>query len=209
MSPLVMLCGDFNDSPSSSACQVQTPLATGKMSAVSRECCICLSPEASALRNCLLIFHIIKTPILHRSLSSDGKVSLGLDFHYSISRCCRTMHYCGVVVYKRGVMSLQVVRDHWLGLTCIWDSAAAASSNGSAPPAVPFTTWKFRPDGVSQRTIDFIWCADHCCPWSRVSTYTVHQCIGLSAGDCTRRVDCDFCDLAADCLESRGTSHVC
>ncbi|EIE22477.1 DNase I-like protein [Coccomyxa subellipsoidea C-169] len=49
----------------------------------------------------------------------------------------------------------QVVREHWLGLSCIWDWAAAHSTNGSVP--APFTTWKFRPDGVSQRTIDFIW----------------------------------------------------
>jgi hypothetical protein len=53
----------------------------------------------------------------------------------------------------------QVVRNHRLGLSCMWEwpSMEGATSNGTSPAATPFTTWKFRPDGVSQRTIDFIW----------------------------------------------------
>ena len=55
---------------------------------------------------------------------------------------------------------LQVVRDHHLGLQCICDahSLESAAGNGAAcPQEEPFTTWKFRSDGVSKRTIDFIW----------------------------------------------------
>ncbi len=56
---------------------------------------------------------------------------------------------------------LQVVRDHHLGLECIWDAHppnSAASNGASCPEKEPFTTWKFRSDGASKRTIDFIWC---------------------------------------------------
>ena len=63
----------------------------------------------------------------------------------------------------------QVVREHGLGLACTWDLpgiSASPSSNGAAPAGggkpweeAPFTTWKFRPEGVSQGIIDFIWCA--------------------------------------------------
>ncbi|CAL8468539.1 g8079 [Coccomyxa elongata] len=62
---------------------------------------------------------------------------------------------CGDFNDSPSSAACQVVRDHQLGLSCIWDWLAAQSSNGST--SVPFTTWKFRPDGVSQRTIDFIW----------------------------------------------------
>ncbi|CAL5221334.1 g3509 [Coccomyxa viridis] len=54
----------------------------------------------------------------------------------------------------------QVVRDHHLGLECIWDAHppnSAASNGASCPEKEPFTTWKFRSDGASKRTIDFIW----------------------------------------------------
>ena len=57
---------------------------------------------------------------------------------------------------------MQVVRDHQLGLQCIWDDASPVqnSSNGaSSPEQEPFTTWKFRSEGVSKRTIDYIWWA--------------------------------------------------
>ena len=86
-----------------------------------------------------------------------------------------------------------MVREHGLGLCCTWDAAreeggqAASSSdsgNGASPAQgasmgdaerAPFTTWKFRPDGVSQRTIDFIWCAAcmHAC--MRVLQYLVRM----------------------------------
>ena len=57
---------------------------------------------------------------------------------------------------------MQVVRDHKLGLQCIWDDASRVqnSSNGaSSPEQEPFTTWKFRSEGVSKRTVDYIWWA--------------------------------------------------
>jgi hypothetical protein len=74
------------------------------------------------------------------------------------ARCCNGME--GVWDLWRHACVVQVVRDHWLGLSCIWDWTGAQSSNGTVP--APFTTWKFRPDGVSQRTIDFIWCVSAC-----------------------------------------------
>ena len=55
---------------------------------------------------------------------------------------------------------MQVVREHELGLQCIWDETGPAppsSYGASCPEQEPFTTWKFRSDGVSKRTIDFIW----------------------------------------------------
>ena len=59
------------------------------------------------------------------------------------------------------LLTLQVVRDHPLGLQCIWDAQrpdSAATNGGSCPEGEPFfTTWKFRSDGASKRTIDFIW----------------------------------------------------
>ena len=63
----------------------------------------------------------------------------------------------------------QVVREHGLGLACTWDPPGISGNtfgNGAAPAGAcepgeeaPFTTWKFRPEGVSQGIIDFIWCA--------------------------------------------------
>lgn len=70
------------------------------------------------------------------------------------------------------VLHPQVVREHGLGLCSTWDAseqgepASSSPGNGASPvraftmgdeEGAPFTTWKFRPDGVSQRTIDFIW----------------------------------------------------
>ncbi len=60
---------------------------------------------------------------------------------------------------------MQVVRDHQLGLQCIWDAESPRnnSCNGAAcPEQEPFTTWKFRSDGASKRIIDFIWWALSC-----------------------------------------------
>lgn len=99
---------------------------------------------------------------------------------FSDLQCCIASHAAINTVSGVGDllwgMRLQVVRDHQLGLSCIWDWMAAHSSNGST--SVPFTTWKFRPDGVSQRTIDFIWCAPasvrHVCPSCKGPTSLCH-----------------------------------
>ena len=86
----------------------------------------------------------------------------------------------------------QVVREHALGLSCLWDArgeAQAGTSGNGALPAdpeeeqqrLPFTTWKFRPDGVSQRTIDFIWCV--CGPMRVIGCLgeglATHACAGV------------------------------
>ncbi|KAK9828585.1 hypothetical protein WJX72_000894 [[Myrmecia] bisecta] len=52
----------------------------------------------------------------------------------------------------------QVLRRHGLGLQCLWDEPVSPSvpdSDGGA--SRPFTTWKYRPGGESQRIIDYIW----------------------------------------------------
>ena len=57
----------------------------------------------------------------------------------------------------------QVVEEHSLGLSSIWEEQAEACSEvdgrAACADAAPFSTWKFRPGEASCRISDYIWCA--------------------------------------------------
>ena len=116
--PLLILCGDFNDSPSSPACQAR-----------------------------------------HLSTAQQGMTKSSYSYDRGTDRDCNTLVLDSPLSAK---LLMQVVKSHQLGLQCIWDAACPTqnSSNGaSSPEQEPFTTWKFRSEGVSKRTIDYIWWA--------------------------------------------------
>ena len=128
--PLVILCGDFNDSPASPACQVR---------------CLQQTTWRHGWQGCVLMGYIASA----LAVPQDRFRQLSLSLLCPLGRAASIM-----------LLNLQVVRDHPLGLQCIWDAQRpdSPSSNGaSCPEEEPFTTWKFRSDGASKRTVDFIW----------------------------------------------------
>lgn len=53
---------------------------------------------------------------------------------------------------------MQLIAGHSLQLKSSWDSYPSISVQpGGKPSQQPFSTWKFRSDGETKRTIDYIW----------------------------------------------------